>query len=85
MSWGKRAEMIVHEQDPYNAEPPPGLLADAFITPTDVFYSRNHGPIPVLDPKTWSSGRAPTVRTPRRDLRETDRLDETGHIPARRR
>lgn len=54
MSWGKRAEMIVHEQDPYNAEPPPGLLADAFITPTDVFYSRNHGPIPDLDPETWS-------------------------------
>lgn len=54
MSWGKNAQMIVHEQDPYNAEAPPGVLADAYITPIDAFYSRNHGPIPDLDPDTWS-------------------------------
>ncbi len=41
---GKRDDMIVHEDDPYNAEPPRGALAGAMLTPLDSFYSRNHGP-----------------------------------------
>ncbi|WP_197680649.1 sulfite oxidase [Microlunatus sagamiharensis] len=53
-SWGKRDEMIVHEQDPFNAEAPPGVLVEAFVTPVSTFYSRNHGPIPELDPDAWS-------------------------------
>ena len=44
--WGKRADMVVHESDPFNAEPPPGALAGAMLTGRDSFYSRNHGPIP---------------------------------------
>ncbi len=51
--WGKRDDMIVHEADPYNAEPPRGALAGAMLTPVDSFYSRNHGPVPQLDPRTW--------------------------------
>lgn len=51
--WGKRDDMIVHETDPYNAEPSPGALADRMITPLGSFYSRNHGPIPVIDPQAW--------------------------------
>lgn len=51
--WGKRADMVVHESDPFNAEPPPGALAGAVLTELDSFYSRNHGPIPDLDPETW--------------------------------
>ena len=51
--WGKRADMVVHESDPFNAEPPPGALAGAMLTGLDSFYSRNHGPIPDLDAKTW--------------------------------
>src|SRR6185312_10192692 len=43
--WAKRADMIVHEADPYNAEAPrAGLRAP--ITPADTFYVRNHGPVP---------------------------------------
>ncbi len=53
-SWDKRDDMIVHEQDPYNAEPRPQTLAGALLTPVDTFYSRNHGPIPTLDPAAWS-------------------------------
>jgi sulfite oxidase len=51
--WGKRDDMIVHEQEPYNAEPPRAVLAERMLTPADSFYSRNHGPVPVLDPQAW--------------------------------
>ncbi len=51
--WDKRGDMIVHEEDPYNAEPPRSGLADRVLTPVESFYSRNHGPIPQLDPQTW--------------------------------
>ena len=50
---GKRADMLVHEREPFNAEPPPGTLADSAITPRDAFYVRGHGPVPELDPATW--------------------------------
>jgi sulfite oxidase len=51
--WGKRGDMIVHEADPYNAEPARSALADRMLTPTDSFYGRNHGPIPAIDPHAW--------------------------------
>ncbi|AHH99315.1 sulfite oxidase [Kutzneria albida] len=51
--WGKRGDMIVHESEPFNAEPTPAALARAVLTSTDAFYVRNHGPVPELDPRTW--------------------------------
>jgi sulfite oxidase len=51
--WGKRDDMVVHGTEPFNAEPPPAALAGEELTPVEAFYSRNHGPIPVLDPATW--------------------------------
>ena len=44
--WGKRDDMIVRGQLPFNAEPPPSVLASSEITPVDAFYARNHGPFP---------------------------------------
>ena len=52
-AWGKRDDMVVHEADPYNAEPARGALAGRMLTPLDTFYARNHGPIPLIDPTTW--------------------------------
>ncbi|SDX91918.1 sulfite oxidase [Modestobacter sp. DSM 44400] len=52
-SWDKREDMLVHEQDPYNAEPPVSALAGHPVTAVDTFYSRNHGPVPDLDPTSW--------------------------------
>ena len=49
----KHSEMIVHEQEPYNAEPPRAALAEHVITPVGTFYGRNHGTMPVVDPATW--------------------------------
>lgn len=50
---GKCDQMIVRAEQPYNAEPPPSLLASSDITPIDAFYSRNHGPIPDISPAQW--------------------------------
>lgn len=51
--WNKRADTVVHEVEPYNAEPVPAALADGALTGEDTFYSRNHGPIPDIDPARW--------------------------------
>ena len=51
--WHKRDDMIVHETDPYNAEPPRAGLHDPITTP-DSFYVRNHGPVPENDPGDWA-------------------------------
>lgn len=34
---------------PFNAEPPSKILVENFLTPEEVFYVRNHLPVPVID------------------------------------
>ncbi len=51
--WGKRTDLVVHADDPFNAEPPRDALAEEEITSLDAFYVRNHGPVPELEPSTW--------------------------------
>ncbi|POX42743.1 sulfite oxidase [Streptomyces sp. Ru73] len=51
--WGKREDMVVHEEEPFNAEPPRAALAGRPLTEVAAFYSRNHGPVPRLDPSSW--------------------------------
>ena len=51
--WQKREDTIVHEAEPYNAEPSRAALSGAMITPIDTFYSRNHGPVPTIEPDRW--------------------------------
>jgi sulfite oxidase len=51
-AFGKRDGMIIHVDEPFNAESPRDALADPF-TPLDAFYVRNHGPVPPLDPASW--------------------------------
>lgn len=45
--------MVVHEREPFNAEPPRTALAGRRLTPADTFYSRNHGPVPAIEPAAW--------------------------------
>ena len=49
---GKRADLIVHEAEPFNAETGLAALADP-LTATDAFYVRGHGPVPEIDPTAW--------------------------------
>ena len=51
--WNKRDDMIVRGEQPYNAEPPPSVLASSEITPLDAFYARNHGPFPDIPVEQW--------------------------------
>ncbi|MEO7233914.1 MAG: sulfite oxidase [Lapillicoccus sp.] len=51
--WEKRSDMVVHEEDPYNAEPPPAALAGHPLTTADTFYSRNHGGVPHVSASAW--------------------------------
>lgn len=51
--WDKRPDMIVHESEPYNAEPPRRGLVNT-VTPLDTFYVRNHGPVPHINANDWT-------------------------------
>ena len=51
--WGKRPDMIVRGRLPFNAEPPPSVLAGNEITAVDTFYARNHGPFPDIPADQW--------------------------------
>jgi len=63
-SWGKRDDMIVRGHLPYNAEPPPAVLAGSDITPIDAFYARNHGRFPEIAPQHWRLAVEGLVDTP---------------------
>jgi sulfite oxidase len=51
--YGKRADLIVHEDEPFNAETAPAALAEGSLTATDAFYVRGHGGLPEVDPAAW--------------------------------
>src|SRR5919198_5453470 len=51
--YGKRADLIVHEREPVNAETGRAALAEGPLTAVDAFYVRGHGPVPEVDPAVW--------------------------------
>src|ERR671935_1425478 len=51
--YGKRADLIVHEHEPFNAETPRAALAEGPLTATDAFYVRGHGAVPEIDSAAW--------------------------------
>jgi sulfite oxidase len=63
--WGKRADMIVRGEVPFNAEPPSSVLASSEITSVDAFYARNHGAFPDIAPQQWRLTVDGLVDTPR--------------------
>jgi sulfite oxidase len=48
----KRDELVVHGQEPFNAETDRAALLDS-VTATNAFYVRGHGPVPDIDPSVW--------------------------------
>jgi cytochrome b involved in lipid metabolism len=46
--------LVVQAQKPFNAETPTSLLASSIVTPTDLFYVRNHLPVPEVDPARFA-------------------------------
>jgi sulfite oxidase len=51
--YGKRADMVVHEEDPFNAETGAAALAEGPVTATDAFYVRGHAAVPETVPEAW--------------------------------
>ncbi|KAK9529174.1 hypothetical protein VZT92_013287 [Zoarces viviparus] len=43
----------INNLKPFNAEPPPEILSDSFITPSAFFFKRNHLPVPPVDPASY--------------------------------
>lgn len=64
---GKRPEMNVLNDRPWNAETPAHLLNDP-LTPNDLFFVRNNGLAPTsVDPSTWTlSVEGESARSPRK-------------------
>jgi sulfite oxidase len=46
--------LICHQKKPINAEPPENLLTDSWITPVDLWFIRNHHPVPSINASTYS-------------------------------
>ncbi len=50
--YGKREDLVIHEEEPFNAETSLAALREE-LTATDAFYVRGHGPAPAIDPGSW--------------------------------
>ncbi len=50
---GKHPAFIVRAAEPFNGGPPPDLMLRETITPIDLFFVRNHGAVPVIDPAAY--------------------------------
>ncbi len=49
----RHGALIVRSQQPFNAETPVEFLSQAKLTPNDLFYVRNHLPVPKVDSESW--------------------------------
>ncbi|KAL3720407.1 hypothetical protein ACJRO7_005255 [Eucalyptus globulus] len=45
----RHPSLVINAKEPFNAEPPRSALVSSYVTPVDLFYKRNHGPIPLVD------------------------------------
>lgn len=45
----RHPSLQINSKEPFNAEPPRVALVSSYVTPVELFYKRNHGPIPVVD------------------------------------
>jgi len=50
---GKDPRLVIWSEEPLNAETPLDLLCNSALTPNELFFVRNHGPIPEVDPLAY--------------------------------
>lgn len=58
------ARLTVHSADPLVGGPPLPLLRRRFVTPAELFFVRNHGPVPEIDAASWRLEVSGAVATP---------------------
>jgi sulfite oxidase len=51
--YGKRRDLVVHGEEPFNAETGLAALAEGPLTATDAFYVRGHAAVPEIDAAAW--------------------------------
>lgn len=49
----KYARFLIRQEHPLNMEPPAALLRQSFLTPQELFFVRNHGNVPEVDPSQY--------------------------------
>ena len=54
MSRSGTPALVVRSKQPFNAETPVDVLGTSPATPNELFYVRNHLPVPHVDPATWT-------------------------------
>ena len=59
-----KGALIVRSTEPLNAETPLELLVGSEVTPTELFFVRNHGPVPTIDPDGYRLAVRGLVETP---------------------
>lgn len=45
----RHPSLQINSKEPFNAEPKRSALIASYVTPSDFFYKRNHGPIPIVE------------------------------------
>jgi sulfite oxidase len=61
---GVDPRLIVRQAEPLNAEPPSELLREQPVTPNELFFVRNHGGVPSVDPAAYRLTIGGLVRRP---------------------
>lgn len=52
----RNSMLKVHTEKPFNAETPSLLIGKDFLTPNEVFFVRNHLPVPEIDEQDYRLG-----------------------------
>src|SRR5689334_17290447 len=60
----KHSAFIIRTPDPLNGGPPPDLLSQSRITPPELFFVRNHGTVPAIDPSSYRLAVGGMVQSP---------------------
>ncbi|KAL6623168.1 hypothetical protein ACP70R_033047 [Stipagrostis hirtigluma subsp. patula] len=81
----RHPSLRINAKEPFNAEPARRDLVASYITPVDLFFKRNHGPIPVLDDiDSYYVTIGGLVATPRRlsldDIRKLPKYNVTATL-----
>jgi sulfite oxidase len=50
---GKDPRLLVRQESPFNGGPPPEAMRRDFVTPAELFFVRNHGEVPTVDPAAF--------------------------------
>jgi sulfite oxidase len=87
----RHRSLIVHSDQPMNAEVPAHILTHSYLTPNSLFYIRHHHPVPFLDPRQLDNFKlkvdcraynpnAPVLELSLDDLRKLPRVTVTATL-----